>query len=375
MSNRTISDEEISNGNEGDINRDNDNGTDNDNDNDNDNYSEDDEDEDDEDDDVDDDESELDSPTAATYSSQHRPSAGSPYTGTDSFTGGAGYIPNMPIKIPDSSNILIVEPKVKEMINYMLRYSFGKALNNNLHWIGLIYHSFGSIIDFIGNKPKEKITMRNILKAISPLVGQNLITINRKKEEILSFEAAIVLAYMKSEYCKPLHMTMDEFAVKYPTFFAPEISEEERNRLYEFCNCVRVIQCLIPAKNNKEHILDLVSRLTEGFAVRRVTGTGMTVETRNRYDIIHKEGGLIPRQRVDRAAERAAREAENEHLPKKKRGRPLSQRTDEPLKKKYSMNDKLLLLLQAGIVAGPDSSASGVTPAPVGPASNNSSNN
>ncbi len=193
-----------------------------------------------------------------------------------------------------------VDDATKEMILYMLRYSFSKSLNANTFWLNLIFRSFNHIVDYISTKPSEKIYMRSILKHMSPIVGQHLITINRKKEELLSFEAVVVLAFMKSDYCKTLYLDINDFLEKYPQFKSTDISEEERTKLHEFGNCVRIVQCLIPAKNNKEHVLDLVSRLTEGFSVRRVTGTGMTIETRNRYEIIHREGGLIPQPRVEK---------------------------------------------------------------------------
>jgi hypothetical protein len=127
-----------------------------------------------------------------------------------------------------------------------------------------------------------------------------LTAINRKKEELLSFEATVVLAFMKTDYCSNLTVEMDKFLENYPQFKSDSIDDAERARLLEFSNCVLVVQLLIPAKNNKEHLLDLVSRLTEGYSVRRITGTGMTLETRNRYDIIHHEAGIVPQSRVEK---------------------------------------------------------------------------
>jgi len=91
---------------------------------------------------------------------------------------------------------------------------------------------------------------------------------------------------------------MDQFLLRYPEFNSASISQAERITLLEFCNCTRVVQCLIPPHNNKEHILDLVARLTEGYSVRRVTGSGMTEETARRYEIIHIEGNLRIRPRT-----------------------------------------------------------------------------
>ena len=190
--------------------------------------------------------------------------------------------------------------------------------------------------------------MKTILKAVSKALGLKVFKINRKKEELLSFEAIIVLAFMKSKYCEFINIDMPQFLAKYPHFESPDIDSEERAKLLEFCNCVRVVQCLIPPNNNKEHILDLVSRLTEGYSVRRVTGTGMTQETRHRYEIIHKEGNLTAKPRPERHDEKAKREADPSDSAPKKRGRPLSIRTEDSGSKTADA-DKLLLLLEAGI--------------------------
>ncbi len=103
---------------------------------------------------------------------------------------------------------------------------------------------------------------------------------------------------MKSKYCQNFNLTKEQFYLQYPNFSSSKINEKERDTLFEFCNCVRVLQCLIPPHNNKEHILDLATRLTEGYSVRRVTGTGMTEETARRYEIIHVEGGVKIRPRT-----------------------------------------------------------------------------
>ncbi len=302
--------------------------------------------------------------TEENYSDDTDSEGGSPSSTSSSSSPSS--IPSMlGRQIPKELLEVKMEPALREMISYMLTYSFSKNFNSNTYWVSLIFYAFHHITHYMNTKPRDKITMRNILKAVSPVIGHQLIAINRKKEDLLSFEAVIVLAYMKSDYCDNCVTEFEQFLLKYPEFTRPEISADERAKLYEFSNCVNIVQRLIPAKNNKEHILDLVSRLTEGFAVRRVTGTGMTVETRNRYEIIHREGGLTPQLRPERRIDRTLHPAEE--VVKRKRGRPLSIRPPEsasalaaaaaasdpvaPPRKRFHADDKLLLLLQAGIGA------------------------
>lgn len=193
---------------------------------------------------------------------------------------------------PCSEIEINIAASVEKVLKYMLRFSFSKELSSNLNWVEFILLLPPFITHYIDNSPVDTITMKNILKAISTLVGVKVFRINRKKEELLSLEAIITMMYMKSRYCRNLNLTRDQFLLRYPQFTLPNISNDERITLLEFCNCTRVVQCLIPPHNNKEHILDLVARLTEGYSVRRVTGSGMSAETSRRYEIIHIEGNL-----------------------------------------------------------------------------------
>ncbi len=192
------------------------------------------------------------------------------------------------------------EQKVKDTIAYMLKFSFSKTLNDDHAWTDTITQCFDTAAALLDSRCKAELTMRNILKALAPAVGVALTKINRKQEQLLSMEAIIVFAYMKSHHARGLHIDYTDFLAKYPHFDAPDIALEEKRALHEFCNCTRIVQCLIPPHNNKEHILDLVTRLVEGYSVRRVTGTGMTAETRRRYEILHREGNIIPKEREKR---------------------------------------------------------------------------
>jgi hypothetical protein len=187
---------------------------------------------------------------------------------------------------------------VNNVLHYMLRFSFSRKLSENHNWVQLILSLPPFLSHFIDKSPQDMITMKNILKAISKLIGVKVFRINRKVEELLSLEAVITMMFMKSKFCRNFNFSMDQFLLRYPEFNSASISQAERITLLEFCNCTRVVQCLIPPHNNKEHILDLVARLTEGYSVRRVTGSGMTEETARRYEIIHIEGNLRIRPRT-----------------------------------------------------------------------------
>jgi hypothetical protein len=223
-------------------------------------------------------------------------------------------------KVFKSPAVPAVPAEIEKMIRYMFRYSFSATFHKNIYLTSLTVFSYAVVASYMDCHPKEKITMTSLLKVLSPMAQFQLNSINRKKEERLAFEAVIVLAFMKSKHAVNVELSKEAFERKYPQFCGSEVYLEERNLLFDFCNCVRFVHCLIPPKNNKEHILDLVSRLTEGFSVRRVTGTGMTKETFRRYEIIHVEGNL---KKVARPERRVDPMSKPPKIPKK-RGRPLS---------------------------------------------------
>lgn len=221
-----------------------------------------------------------------------------------------------------TGKILAVPEEIEKMIRYTFRYSFSASFNRNDFWSSLAVFSYSVISSYMETQPREKITMTSLLKVLSPLAHYQLNSINRKKEERLAFEAVIVLAFMKSKHAVNVEISKEAFERKYPQFCGTDVYLAERSLLFDFCNCVRFVHCLIPPKNNKEHILDLVSRLTEGYTVRRVTGTGMTKETFRRYEIIHVEGNLEKAVRPERRKDPMSKPPK---IPKK-RGRPLSSR-------------------------------------------------
>ncbi len=210
----------------------------------------------------------------------------------------------------------------KHIVEYTLCFSFSTKIAENRNLKDCLFSAFSPLVNYFLTQPRPNITMRNILKHLSRVLNVNILGFNRKKEELLAFESFVVLVFMKSTYAENVLLSMEDFEAKYPQFCESSIYLEERKRLFEFCNCVRFVQCLIPPKNNKEHILDLVSRLTEGFSVRRVTGTGMTKETARRYEIIHVEGHLKREERPMRRVDPSTKPPKE----RKKRGRPLSLR-------------------------------------------------
>ena len=225
-----------------------------------------------------------------------------------------------PIVVPPPAPVLSEEDEhLNSILKYMFQYSFSQKLHQNFYVTGMAFQALNYVREIMRKKPFE-LTMRNILKFLSKVFLFNILSNNRKTEELLVFEAIVVLAYMKTPMAENVPLSTEDFEKKYPQFCEASVTAAEKEKLFEFCNCIRMIIRLIPAKNNKEHILDLAARLTDGFTVRYITGTGMTNETRRRYEIIHVEGQLTRISRPERRVDPSTKPPKEP----KKRGRPLT---------------------------------------------------
>ena len=67
----------------------------------------------------------------------------------------------------------------------------------------------------------------------------------------------------------------------------------EKQKLFRFRNLMVVATpYIIPSKWNKEHLLDIVTRLTEGKEVKYITGGGQTSATKRRV-LVYESAGTI----------------------------------------------------------------------------------
>jgi hypothetical protein len=176
----------------------------------------------------------------------------------------------------------------KSIIHTILKFSFSAIFSNSQN-IHLMFKCYSLAFYFFSTNKRSECTAKNVLKYISKLANFKIFKINRKMEILLAIESMILLAFMKSVSHLSIIISENDFILKYPEFNDASIYESERKILFEFCNCVRYLQYIIPPHNNKEHICDLAVRLTEGYSVRHVCGSGMTKETSRRQDIFHKE--------------------------------------------------------------------------------------
>jgi len=170
-------------------------------------------------------------------------------------------------------------------------------------------------------------------------LGESIDKINRKKEERLIFEAAFIMLACMCRSSIQLTFTEVEFLESYPNYSYNVLGSSEFKSLLRFRNIVKIGMHLIPPVKNKDHLIDLVTRLVEGKLVKHISGSGATKETQRRTNIILTEGNLTinkrpPRKVVDSDA--AASGDDDEITITKKRKSQTGEHAQQKLAKKSS---------------------------------------
>lgn len=212
------------------------------------------------------------------------------------------YATNNMFTITDSNDLT---PDDWTAFDKMISYSFSSIITKDTNLMEALRECYVKFSEFcVSNRNNmNNIRMKSLLVVASQAYGINIDKINRAKEERLCFEAVALLLFSRKDYLynsENFIITKEEFLISYPDYTAQHIGPEESASLLEFRNLMKIAMYLIPPLHNKNHLLDLVTRMIEGKDVRHVTGTGATKATRLRVSIILKEGNLVVPKRPPR---------------------------------------------------------------------------
>lgn len=199
--------------------------------------------------------------------------------------------------------------KYYEIFGHLTKKSFGLDVTSDAMWLEALRQSLPLMDGMIENASveKERVNLLFAYKAATKLLGENLVLYKKEDEKRLCFETAFVLLYFLRPECKGLRMgSTGELLKHYPEL--QEVDDpNELKVLLEFRNMMKVAQEVIPAKQHKNHLIDIVTRICEGRDYKYITGSGATVHTRRRVLIYEREGGITPEPRPPRKNERASR--------------------------------------------------------------------
>ena len=101
---------------------------------------------------------------------------------------------------------------------------------------------------------------------------------------------------------------LDEYA-EYPEFRKDNLAIQEQTFLLNFRNTMRVALEIIPAKANKQLLIDIAGRLEGSIGAGYITGGGETPCTHRRVLIYRKEGGVQPRPKAPKSCHGRSRES------------------------------------------------------------------
>lgn len=139
----------------------------------------------------------------------------------------------------------------------------------------------------------------------------------RSDECRLCFEAAVVMVLANRPEGKAVQYdSLNILLREYPEFLDTE--EIEQTKLLFFRNLMAVALLILPANHNRAHLLNLITRITEGRCVKYVTGSGAMRSTRRRVLIYEREGKIVPSIRPPRKDSKPPRKP-----PRRKRKREL----------------------------------------------------
>jgi len=190
-----------------------------------------------------------------------------------------------------------------EAFDHMIKTSFSASISQNAIIMKALREICERFVEYIFNRRHNinDIRMKAMNTIASRAYGYSIDKINRSREERLCFEATCLLLFSRREYLSSHFVISEsEFQEAYPQYGPSLVGYEEFINLFKFRNLMKMAMHLIPPLHNKNHLLDLVTRLVEGKEVRHVTGTGATKATRARVEIILREGNLIVPKRPPR---------------------------------------------------------------------------
>jgi hypothetical protein len=189
-----------------------------------------------------------------------------------------------------------------KIFEHLTTISFGHGLSTNTQLLDILKTSIPVMSENIAKNHIHDIKIKMATDIATSISGENYGRLRSDDERRLCFEAAFVMLFaLRSENDNLIYKTVEELKFYYPEFH--DCKDVELGVLLTFRNVMRIAQELIQPRYHKKHLLDLVTRITEGHMQRYVTGSGQTLATKRRVTIYQREGNVKPLPRPPRKNE------------------------------------------------------------------------
>ena len=182
-----------------------------------------------------------------------------------------------------------------------LGYSFSMDICNQMRPI--LEKSIHELEDAVVNydkdnsttKEKKQITLAKEIAIKNGFIEMRSIKV--EDERLLMFEiVVIILLSLHPEKCKFKYEDNYSLLAKYPEFQSID-KNVELDKLRAFANYMNFALHFITAKYNRQHVFNIVTKITDGKDVKYITGSGKTKSTADRVLIYNREGGIVPKPR------------------------------------------------------------------------------
>jgi hypothetical protein len=157
-----------------------------------------------------------------------------------------------------------------EILNHIVNFSFDKKLFNNNNKICKSLQNSIPIMDRCCNS--LDINLKFACDIGSEQFGENLYKLKWCDEKRLCYEVSLLLIFSKRKECNELiWQNINILISNYPEFLT--CNHEELKKLLLFRNMMKIAIKLYPANKHKGHLLELVTRVTEGYQIKYITGS------------------------------------------------------------------------------------------------------
>lgn len=156
-----------------------------------------------------------------------------------------------------------------EVLNHIVNFSFDKKIFNNNQIFKSLQNSI-PIMDKCCNA--LDINLKFACDIGGEQLGEKLYKLKWCDEKRLCFEVTLLLIFSKRNKSNELIWNNINILINnYPEFI--NCDDEELKKLLIFRNMMKFAMKLYPANKHKGHLLELVTRVVEGYQIKYITGS------------------------------------------------------------------------------------------------------
>ena len=211
-------------------------------------------------------------------------------------------------------------------------FAFGPVISEN----ALIKGNLRGIVDHLVSLAHSKIpfTIKSV-HSVLDLFGVKTKGLKKYDEMRMFIEAAFFhICYLNNIHEEGQFPDVNTFVEHYGVDFFDGLNGHEIELLLKYRNYMAIAVKYIHPKNNRDYLLSLITKLSEGFTVEHVPGSGATRATRSRIDIYRKEGNVTLSARAPRRVPDSLPVLESVAPASLRRGRSLDEGGEPPSKKR-----------------------------------------